>query len=203
LTESFSLRSFLDGPGRPADALGYTELQGFLFAVVCAPDLIQPSEWLPIALGEDEEARFETMEQARAIFDQLMSLYNETNASLLDGTAALPDDCAFYDDVLANFDDDAPVARWSRGFLCGHNWLEDLWNDLLPEELKDDFVASSLVLCFFASRELAEDCMSEVGIGAGGSLEETAETMRRLSADAMHEYAAIGRAMRDAVLAAS
>ena len=43
-----SLRIFLEHPARPADTLTYHELQGFLFAVVSAPELVRPSEWLPL-----------------------------------------------------------------------------------------------------------------------------------------------------------
>ena len=54
--------------------------------------------------------------------------------------ALLPGDCPLWDDVLANFEDDAPMAQWSRGFLLGHEWLEELWEDL-PEGLVEELDA--------------------------------------------------------------
>ncbi len=51
-----ALRSFLEHPSRPAGTLTYHELQGFLFTVVSAPELIQPSEWLPIIFAEETAA---------------------------------------------------------------------------------------------------------------------------------------------------
>jgi yecA family protein len=46
------LRSFLDHPARSAGTLRYHELQGFLFTIASAPDLVRPSEWMPIVFGE-------------------------------------------------------------------------------------------------------------------------------------------------------
>lgn len=40
--------------GRPAGTLTYHELQGFLFAVASAPELIRPTEWLPLIFNEQE-----------------------------------------------------------------------------------------------------------------------------------------------------
>ena len=42
-----SLEAFLTAPGRPAGTFTYHELQGFLFSVATAPELIKPSEWIP------------------------------------------------------------------------------------------------------------------------------------------------------------
>ena len=110
-----ALRAFLAHPSRPAGTLTYHELQGFLFTVVSAPDLIQPSEWIPIIFAE-EDAVYSTLDEANEILGQIMALYNTINASVLDPPTLLPADCPLRDDVLANFEDDAPIAQWSRGF---------------------------------------------------------------------------------------
>ncbi len=58
---------------------GLEELQGFLTAVICTPEMILPSEWLPAALGELE---YETTGQARRITTLIMRLYNDIAAAL-------------------------------------------------------------------------------------------------------------------------
>ena len=50
-----------------------------------------------------------------------------------------PADCEFRDDVLANLDKDAPIAQWSRGFMQGHQWLEESWDTYVPDALDDEF----------------------------------------------------------------
>ena len=82
-----------------------------------------------------------------------MALYNTTNAAVLDPPTLLPADCPLRDDVLANFKDDAPIAQWSRGFLRGHQWLEQLWEDL-PDEVAEELDATLMALGFFSSQEM-------------------------------------------------
>ena len=45
-----ALRAFLDHPSRPAGTFTYHELQGLLFTVVSAPEMVPPSTWLPIII---------------------------------------------------------------------------------------------------------------------------------------------------------
>ena len=51
-----------------------------------------------------------------------MALYNSINAIITGREASLPDDCRFSEDILANFDEDAPLSLWSRGFRIGYEW---------------------------------------------------------------------------------
>ena len=84
-----ALRAFLEHPSRPAGTLRYHELQGFLFTVVSAPELVPPADWLPIIFGE-KEADFATPDEAQALLGQIMALYNTTKAAVLDPPALLP-----------------------------------------------------------------------------------------------------------------
>ena len=187
-----ALRAFLEHPSRPAGTLRYHELQGFLFTVVSAPELVPPADWLPIIFGE-KEADFATPDEAQALLGQIMALYNTTNAAVLDPPALLPGDCPLWDDVLANFEDDAPMAQWSRGFLLGHEWLDELWEDL-PEGLVEELDAILMALGFFSSREMAEGFHDEATTG-GRSFEAMADAIHRLLPRAVAQYAHIGRSI--------
>ena len=112
--------------------------------------MILPSEWLPIIFG-GEEAGYKSVEEAKQILNQLMALYNTVSAAVLDTPTLLPADCQLRDDVLANFEDEAPIAQWSRGFLRGHQWLEELWEECLPEALEGALGATLMTLSFFSS----------------------------------------------------
>ena len=81
------LARFLADPTRPANTLGYHELQGFLFAVASAPEVIPPSEWLPRIFGE-AEAGEATLDHA--MLGQIMALYNTIKDTVLDPPAGLP-----------------------------------------------------------------------------------------------------------------
>ena len=186
-----TLRAFLEHPSRPAGTLSYHELQGFLFTIVSAPELIQPSEWLPIIFaGEDVD--YANVEQAEALIGQIMALYSTINAAVLDQPALLPADCPLHDDVLANFDDDAPIAQWSRGFLHGHQWLEELWEETVPEELDDELGSILMALSFFSSREIAAAFHGESTTGEQ-PFEATADAIHQVLSTAVAQYAHMGR----------
>lgn len=68
-----ALRPFLEHPDRPPGTLQYHELQGFLFALASAPELVRPSEWMPMVFGEDE-AGYESLAQAEAVLGELVAL---------------------------------------------------------------------------------------------------------------------------------
>ena len=128
------LRTFLDHPDRPQDALRFDQLHGFLFAIANAPEVIMPSEWLPLVFGEPSPT-FRDEDEVRAISGALLGEYNvvnefSTNVADTD-EGGVPPGCRLLDDPTANLEDDAPVTKWSRGFIKGHMWLEETWSGCL------------------------------------------------------------------------
>lgn len=166
-------------------------MQGFLFAVASSPEPIQPSEWLA-AIFNDHPAAYASQAEAQHILDELMSHYNDENATVLEGRVALPDDCTVFPDAMANFAEGAPLAAWSRGFLAGHDWLEELWDVELPEEMEEELDAALTMLTLFSSREVAEQCQREGDFG-DDALESVAARVLELFLDAMASYAHLGR----------
>jgi yecA family protein len=189
------LATFLADPSRPARTLQYQQLQGFLFAVTSSPEIIHPSEWMPIVFG-DREAQYRDLGEAQSIVGELMSLYNPINASVAAGTPALPVDCAFRDDVLENFAPDAPVSQWCQGFTLGHDWLRGAWDAYVPDD-DDEFGIIVLVLSFFTNRRLAEAYRAELKLPQ--SLETIARTMRDEFVEALCDYARLGRLLSSVV----
>ena len=192
------LQAFLADPARPADTLRYHALQGFLFAVASAPELILPSEWQPIIFA-DQEVVYASLDEAQEILGQITALYNAINAAVIDAPTLLPADCQLRDDVLANFEDAAPIAQWSRGFLRGHQWLEELWKEYLPEELAEELDATLLTLAFFSSREMAEAYLAE-NPAEEQSLETAAATIHGVLPQAVAQYAHLGRSIATALM---
>lgn len=192
------LRAFLADPARPKGTLRYHELQGFLFALASAPDIVRPSEWMPEIFG-GAEAEYASLEEMQVILGAVMALYNEINGAVFSGTPALPADCAFRRVTLANLEHDAPVSEWARGFTHGHQWLEESWEGCIPEDLDEEFGATIMTLSFFASQRFAEAFLAETG---KPDLQAFAKTVRRLFPDAMVSYAVLGRSIAEAIRAA-
>lgn len=188
-----ALEDFMDRPGHPEGTLSYREMQGFLFTVACAPEMVVPSAWLPRIFGENEPP-FNTSKEAEAVMGGLMALFNEFAPRDGGDDARLPEDCAFREDPLANLEPDAPVAQWSRGFRLGHLWLEESWDASLPEELEDHVTNTLAVLSFFASGKAAEAFASELA-AAGRTLESLATDFRELFPRALASYSHVGQSL--------
>jgi uncharacterized protein YecA (UPF0149 family) len=155
---------------------------------------------LPIIFNE-QEAGYATLEEAQAILGHLMALYNDINASVLEARVVLPEDCHVRPQALDNLDDSAPLARWSRGFFVGHDWLEELWDVELPDDLDQEIGVVLMTLSFFASRDLAQAFYAEGGWQTD-SFEGLAESMLRVFPEALAEYAHLGRTVLGGAYAA-
>lgn len=197
------LAKFLDNPDRPDGTLRLHELQGFLFAIASAPETIAPSEWLPM-IGNDEDLNFADQNEAQEILGLVMALYNEVNGAVLERSNALPAGCAFAEDISQDFEDDSKISQWSRGFAFGHDWLAEVWEEYLFDELDEECGASLMVLSFFGSEQLAKAYYTEMKPGKrkqhDASFEDFAKTMREMFPDALASYAHLGRSIFEALL---
>jgi uncharacterized protein len=73
------LADYLDSDLSPDDCMGLSDLDGFLTAIVIGPELVMPSEWLPV-IWEHEEPGFESTAHAESIIGLIMGRYNEIAA---------------------------------------------------------------------------------------------------------------------------
>ena len=156
--EAAALARFLASPAQPDDTLTYHALQGFFFALACSPELAQPSEWLPLVFG-GQAPNFSGEKGAEAALGRIMKLYNQITHETLRGEAGLPADCRFRDEVLANLEEDAPISQWSSGFLTGHLWLREAWDDYVPKSLEKAFTAD-VMGCEKSNRWKSGSCSS-------------------------------------------
>ena len=189
--EALALQAILESPARPADTLHYFEAAGFLFAVCGNPDLVQPSEWIPEILGKSH-GDIADLDEAKKTLGLLMGLYNQVNQGVLERNPALPWGCEVREDSMSNLDEDAPLARWSRGFSQGYGWLQKSWPDDLPSTLSEGLNSCLIVLTFFSRRSLAEAYWKQAKESAY-SLEVMAGKMQAMILPTMAAFAGLGR----------
>jgi uncharacterized protein len=120
------LDTFLNSDRAPDESMGLSDLDGFLAGLAVGPELIMPSEWLPVVWGSDEP-EFESVDQAQAILGVIMARYNEI-VRLLDTD---PDsfDPVFWSDP--DDEDDVIVGDWAAGFLEAVKLRPDAWEPLI------------------------------------------------------------------------
>lgn len=191
--EALALQAILHAVERPKDTMRYPEAAGFLFAVCCNPDIVQPSEWIPEVLGKSH-GNLANLAEAQRTLELLMRLYNHINCGVLERHPALPWGCEVRADPLANLEDDAPVARWARGFAEGYDWLQESWPDDLPGELDQGLGSCLMVLTFFSKRSLAEAYWKE-SKRTDFSFEAMARKMQDMLRPTMAAYADLGRSL--------
>lgn len=112
------LDDFLFSEAVGDDAMLLSELDGFLAGVIVCPDLIMPSEWMPVVWGEDAPV-FDTMEQAQTVNDLIMGHYNDIIGQL-DRDKYSP----VYD---IDIDDSFLWETWMEGFWKAMTLRPDAW----------------------------------------------------------------------------
>jgi uncharacterized protein len=75
------LDDYLMSDHAPDDSMGLSDLDGFLTGIMVGPELILPSEWLPVIWG-GEEPVFQTEDEMRTVLGTIMGRYNEIVACL-------------------------------------------------------------------------------------------------------------------------
>jgi len=195
--QAILLTRFLSAPQRPKDTLTYPQLAGFLFGLANGPELITPSEWIPLVFN-DQEAQYETQDEAELVLQAMMALYNDCVRELTGGRVPLPPGCEMRSEPMDNLKLDAPLSQWSQGFGMGYDYLAEVWDAYTPDELDEELGALLMTLTFFTSPTLAEVYREEMK--GKGTLEQLAQSMIEIFPDAMREYAHLGRSIYQARL---
>ena len=142
LTESEldRLTEFLDAIGSPA--MNIEMLDGYFAALICGPDMVLPSEYLPQIWGED--FGFDSDAQATDIVGLLMRHWNTISSALLHAL----DEPDVYLPVLLEGDDG--IARgndWAEGFRRGTHTRSASWRELIDN---DEYGGAMLPIMFLA-----------------------------------------------------
>lgn len=121
--ERAALEQWLVKPIFSGKGLSVTQLQGFLCAVISAPDSIPASRWMPDALGG--EPAFESPQQAQEFMALLMRFYQSVASALEEGQAPR---LILKPQAIADQAPDYPA--WCDGYILGWGLSTEEW--LLP-----------------------------------------------------------------------
>ncbi len=120
------LDEFLMSDKSPDDCLQISDLDGFLTGVVIVPDLIMPSEWIPVIW--QGEPNFETTEHAERILGAIMARYNDI-------IHQLDDEPGVFEPIFFEAPDGrALAADWAEGFMEAVQLRADAWDALFENE---------------------------------------------------------------------
>jgi uncharacterized protein len=113
------LEDFLLSDAAGGDAMLLSELDGFLAGVIVCPEMIMPSEWMPVIWGDDEGPVFDDMEQAQAINGLILGHYNDISRQLDQGRYR----------PIFDFDTDETILWeiWIEGFAEAMRLRPEAW----------------------------------------------------------------------------
>ncbi len=100
------------------DSMLLSEVDGFLAGIIVCPDMIPPSEWMPLAWGSDEPV-FKDEKHAQQIFDTIMGHYNDIIHQLNQGSFRPLYDCFGKDEIIWE--------GWMEGFTCALKLRPEAW----------------------------------------------------------------------------
>src|SRR5512132_1995115 len=121
------LDAFLMSDRAPEGCMQLSDLDGFLAGIAIGPELIMPSEWVPVIWG-GAEPELESMEEARRILNAIMGRYNE----ILHLLQHAPKE--FEPIFWTTEHGEAVAADWAEGFMEAVELRPGAWQALLASE---------------------------------------------------------------------
>jgi uncharacterized protein len=102
-----------------------SEFDGFVTALISGPDLIVPSEWLPVVWGGAENApRLDSPEAFAQLFELMVRHLNSTSATLLEDPRSF-EPCFMENDVRGKTH--KVVEDWCIGYMKAVMMNEERW----------------------------------------------------------------------------
>ena len=192
-----TLAEFLVAEGRPKKTKNYPELNGFLYAVACSPEVIDTDLWLPMVF-DNKKVKYKDDEERKLITQGLLDEFSNIEEGIKTLSPVLADYFRPSDELMENFDEDSPIAHWGKGFVSGHDWLEEIWNAYFPKEQKAELLACTNLLSFFSDKNRAIKLCEAQGI-EDLELEVYAESVLQNFNAAAQGYADFGLSIRAAI----
>jgi uncharacterized protein len=122
-----ALDDYLSDDRSPPDCMDLSQLDGFLAGVIIGPEMIMPSEFMPVVWG-NVEPDFADAAEAETILGSILGRYNEIAESLTENpTTYAP---LFWEDSAGN----AITEDWAVGFMQAVALRSDAWEPALRDD---------------------------------------------------------------------
>jgi yecA family protein len=142
--EKKTLKLLLNLAPEPDMTFTYDELLGFMFGLAITPDIIPPSEWLPVIFAGDIP-EYDSMEQMKEMTGCLMQVYNKYTAAFQEERLSLPFAIDTLDERQLNM-----LYDWVSGLEEALALREEIWdpeeNTSLPDKIKEELYHAMMII---------------------------------------------------------
>lgn len=133
-----ALDEYLMSGASPQNCMMLSDLDGFLTGIVIGPELVPPSEWLPVVWG-GEEPEFASVAQMQTVTGTIMGRYDAIALAMkADPDGFVP---IFYDGPLG----DTVISDWAAGFIDAMKLRRHAWEPMLKHR-RAKILADPLVI---------------------------------------------------------
>lgn len=135
------LAGFLVSRQVPDSTMSIEMLDGFFTALVIGPDMVMPSQYLPVIWGalDGEGPDWDSPGQAEYVFTLLTKHWNAIAARRLANAEHRP--------IIDNFGMAMPGEEWAEGFVTGIEMQNEAWGPIFDDRRADQIVMPILALC--------------------------------------------------------
>jgi uncharacterized protein len=136
------LEVFLGSHAVPQDCMDLEMLDGFLTAIVSGPELIQPSEWLPVVWSDSQRSVtpvFANNEQAERILSLVLRLQQSIRRTLAESPTRFKP-LLYHAETLREERSPPEASAWCEGYMTGVLLREEAWETLYAEDATRDWM---------------------------------------------------------------
>ena len=144
------LENFLFGDNVPEECMTLSEIDGFLTALAAGPELVLPSEWLPV-IWQGEGPSFDSPQELERVLALILALNARTLDMLQKGEIAP----MFNIEVDEDDNELMTPDGWCWGFMEGVALREAAWQPLFDSE-EDGDLLDPIAMIAGGGRESAE-----------------------------------------------
>jgi uncharacterized protein len=124
----------------PENSMGLSDLDGFLTGIVIGPELVLPSEWLPVIWGGNSP-KFKNTQEAQLVTSAIMERYNEIVRGFQDTPPS-------FEPVFWETKDGLVIAAdWAEGFYDAINLRPNAWKPLFQSDRGAQLMKPVMILC--------------------------------------------------------
>ncbi|MCL2309222.1 MAG: YecA family protein [Proteobacteria bacterium] len=146
------LEAFLTSSAVPEDCMNLEMLDGYLTATISSPQMLMPSQWLPVIWGEDAShsgnAVFASVEQAQRVMELILRHWSSIGRTLHEMPTRFHPLLYFPPEEEVGADTPHEAEDWCQGYMMGVQLTEEDWAPLYNSQEASDWIFPIEALAF-------------------------------------------------------